>query len=78
MGTQRHFGISADLPRGLHVNPSFCKQTSNVSSNVQTQRFDTSMMGFTRNLESDLRMRHKRSKHRFLVRLELQCFGQFS
>jgi len=45
MGTQRHFGISADLPRGLHVNPSLCKQTSNVSLNVQTQRFDTSMMG---------------------------------
>jgi hypothetical protein len=56
----------------------FCKQTSNVSSNVQTQRFDTSMMGFTRNLESDLRMRRKRSKYRFLVRLELQCFGRFS
>jgi hypothetical protein len=78
MGTQRHFGISADLPRGLHVNSSFCKQTSNVSSNVQTQRSKAPIMSFTRNLESDLRMRHKRSKHRFLVRLELQCFGRFS
>jgi hypothetical protein len=78
MDTQQHFGTSTDLRRGLRANPSFCKQTSNVSSNVQAQRFDTSMMGFTRNLESDLRMRHKRSKYRFLVRLELQCFGRFS
>jgi hypothetical protein len=45
MGTQLHFGASTELRRGVHANPSFCKQTSNVSSNVQTQRFDTSMMG---------------------------------
>jgi len=44
MDTQQHYGTSTDLRRGMHANPSFCKQTSNVSSNVQTQRFDTSMM----------------------------------
>ena len=39
MGAQPHFDASTDLRSILHANPSFCKQTSNVSSTVQTQTF---------------------------------------
>ena len=62
MGTQQDLGASIDLRRGLHANPIFRKQTSNVSSTVQTRRFKTPIVGLTRNLDNDLRTRHKRSK----------------
>jgi hypothetical protein len=50
------------LRRGLHTNPLPRKQTSNVSSTVQTATCQNPIMGFTRNLDNDLRTRHKRSK----------------